>query len=658
VAVASPAASTNLRTTTKASRLFGPHDRHPDLQSDWNPGGRDAKPCRPCAEGAIVFGSSFRPARAAGPGRGETDFHGTWIIRAAAHEEVIMIARPAIMLVDDEPAALASLLDALARRYGADYRVTSQLSARAGLAELERMKEEGETVALVIADQWMPEMLGVDFLAQAHQIHPGAQRALLVDWGDRSASETILEACAMRRIENYITKPWSPPEVHLYPAVGEFLAEWTRMHGPRMELVRVIGADPSPRVREIRDLFERNGIPHGFYRFDSPEGMRLMESSRLDPSRLPAVILLDGFALVDPSNAAILDALGATNVDDLHCDVAIIGGGPAGLASAVYASSEGLRTIVIEREAVGGQAGTSSLIRNYLGFPRGISGAELAQRAYEQAWLFGTKYFFAREASGLTVRGLDRILTLSDGSEIVAKSILIATGAAYRRLGIPSLERFTGAGVFYIVPSDVRFVQGKDVFITGGGNSAGQGVVHLSRLARSVTLLVRGDSIEKQMSDYLVREIRERPNVTIRCNTKVTGGSGDGQLEELSISDLENRVEETFPTRALFVLIGAQPHTEWLAGMVQRDAKGFILTGPDVKREETEWPLERQPKPFETSVPGVFAAGDVRHGSAKRVGSAVGQGAMAMPFIHEYLGEPVPLGDGLQSAIGESAGRS
>lgn len=566
-----------------------------------------------------------------------------------------MIARPIIMLVDDEPAALASLLDALARRYGGDYRVVSMLSAKAALAELERLKDEGEQAALVIADQWMPEMPGIDFLVRAHQIFPFAQRALLVDWGDRTASPAILEGCAMGRLENYLNKPWSPPEVHLYPAIGEFLAEWTRMHGPRMELVRLIGEDPSPRAREIRDLLERNGISHTFYLAGSAEGERFLENARLDGTRLPVVILLDGHALVEPSNAAILDALGATNVDDLACDVAIIGGGPAGLASAVYASSEGLRTIVIEREAVGGQAGTSSLIRNYLGFPRGISGAELAQRAYEQAWLFGTKYLFARESSKLTARGTDRIVTLSDGSEIVAKSVLIATGASYRRLGIPDLERFAGVGVFYIVPGDARFVQGKDVFVAGGGNSAGQGVVHLSRFARSVTLLVRGASLEKHMSDYLVREIRSRPNVTVRLGVEVIGGEGDGQLERLTIGDAARGVEESFATPALFVLIGAQPRTEWLSDSIQRDAKGFILTGSDVRPVDGEWAADHRPARFETSMPGVFAAGDVRAGSAKRVGSAVGEGAVAMPFIHEYLRAPVDLEGGIFSGAGERA---
>jgi thioredoxin reductase (NADPH) len=555
--------------------------------------------------------------------------------------------RPNIIVVDDEPIALASLLDALTRRYSGDYRVIPHLSALGALAGLEGLKNEGESVTLIIADQWMPEMTGSDLLIHAHKIFPEAQRALLVEWGDRTAAPAILEGCAMGRLENYLHKPWSPPEIHLYPAIGDFLANWTRMHGPRMEIVRVLGEDPSPRAREIRDLLERNGIPHGFYRADSEDSLQLIEKTQLDPARLPAVVLLDGHVLSDPTNTEIMDALGATDVEEPTCDLVIVGGGPAGLASAVYASSEGLRTVVIEREAVGGQAGTSSMIRNYLGFPGGISGADLAQRAYEQAWLFGTKFVFAREACRLEARGTDRVVALADGTEIVAKSALIATGAAYRRLGIPELERFTGAGVFYIVPSDARFVNGKDVFVTGAGNSTGQGVVHLARFARSVTLLVRGDSLEKHMSDYLVREIRARPNVEVRFRTEAVEGHGDGQLERLTIADRERGLRETRPTSALFVLIGAQPHTEWLVDAVQRDAKGFIVTGADMYMKAADWPLDRPPTRFETSMPGVFAAGDVRSGSTKRVGSAVGESAVAMPFIREYLKTTVSLEAGV-----------
>nr|NIR42461.1 response regulator [Gemmatimonadota bacterium]NIR75673.1 response regulator [Candidatus Kutchimonas denitrificans]NIR99652.1 response regulator [Gemmatimonadota bacterium]NIT65927.1 response regulator [Gemmatimonadota bacterium]NIV22096.1 response regulator [Gemmatimonadota bacterium] len=308
-----------------------------------------------------------------------------------------MPIKPVIMVVDDEPEALAELQDALSRRFGADYRVVSHLTARGTLEELERIEAEGGELALIIVDQWMPGMPGIELLGQVHDIHPRAQRALLVAWGDKTASQMILRGCAFGQLDNYLHKPWSPAEVHLYPAVGEYLADWTRAHGPRMEVVRVIGADPSPRAHRVCGLLERNGIPHGFYVSDSPEGERLLRQAGLDDSRLPVVLLPDGHALVQPSDADISDAVGLTDVEERECDLAIVGAGPAGLAAAVYGASEGLSTIVIERDAVGGQAGTSSLIRNYLGFPRGISGGELTQRAHQQAWLFGTKYVFGRQ---------------------------------------------------------------------------------------------------------------------------------------------------------------------------------------------------------------------------------------------------------------------
>ena len=373
------------------------------------------------------------------------------------------------MLVDDEPQALATLLGALAKRFGGDYQVVSHLSATAALKDLDRVKAEGGQAALVIAGLRMPEMPGIEFLKRAHEILPNAQRALLVEWTDRTASPTILQGCAFGQIDNYLHTPWSPPEIYLYPMVNQFLADWTRAHGPGMELVRVVGENPSPRAYEIRDLLDRSGVPHGFYVAGSRPGQELLQRAGLDGSRLPALILFDGHALVDPSNAEIFDALGANSAQERTCDVAVVGAGPAGLAVAVYTSSEGLSTLVVEREAVGGQAGTSSLIRNFLGFPAGISGAELAQRAYQQAWLFGTKYVFAREVFGLRARGLDRILTLSDGTEITARVVVIASGASYRRLDPPGLERFAGAGVFYTTTGGyTEWLRDKDAFVAGG----------------------------------------------------------------------------------------------------------------------------------------------------------------------------------------------
>src|SRR5918911_2645352 len=518
-----------------------------------------------------------------------------------------MLRRPVIMVVDDEPQALAALRNVLARRFGRDYRIVSHLSARAALDGLERIRTDGEEVALIIADQWMPEMTGIEFLGRAHEIYAAAQRALLVEWGDQTAAPMIIEGCAFGQIENYLHKPWSPPEVHLYPALSDFLAAWTRTHGPRMELVRLVGDYPCSRVHEIREFLERNGIPHGFYVAESEQGKRLLQQAGLDGSRLPALILPDRHVLAAPSNADIADALGASNLEERTADVAIVGAGPAGLAAAVYAASEGLSTIVVEREAIGGQAGTSSLIRNYLGFPAGISGGELTQRAYQQAWLFGAKFVFARGVSHLRPSGLNRILTLSDGTEVTARAAVIASGAAYRRLDIPQLERFRGMGVFYTAlsfdaPGDARLMKDKTVLVVGAGNSAGQAVVHLSKNARKVMLLVRGNSLERSMSDYLVRDISQRPNVEIRLQTEVVDGDGDSALQRVVLLNHARGTQETVPADALFVLIGAQPHTEWLGDTLQRDRKGFIITGSDLDRADVGWSLEREPLPLETSM--------------------------------------------------------
>jgi len=421
--------------------------------------------------------------------------------------------KPIIMVVDDDAEALSSLCEALRRRLDRDYRVLGQISARAALEELARLREAREPVALIIADQWMPELPGLELLGRAREIDPEAKRALLVAWGDRSAGPTVLEGCAFGRLDNYLLKPWAPPEAHLYPAVGEFLAEWTHAHGPRMELVRLIADEWSPRAHELEERLQRNGIPYGLYGARSGEGRRLLEETGLASQPLPIVVLLDGRAIVDPSDAELADALGVAGAfgstsargREQTCDLAIVGAGPAGLAAAVYAASEGLRTVVIEREVIGGQAGASSLIRNYLGFPRGITGAELAQRAYQQAWLFGTEYVLARAVASLTVRGDERLVHRDDGAVLRARSVIVASGARYRRLDLPSVERLVGAGVYYATGADARLLKGHEVVVVGAGNSAGQAVVHLAKHVRRVTLLVRGDSLGAQIADYLVR---------------------------------------------------------------------------------------------------------------------------------------------------------
>jgi len=547
-----------------------------------------------------------------------------------------MAERPVIMVVDDEPDALAAMLDALTRRFGGDYRVIPDLSPRAALDAVAKIKEENEEIALVIADQRMPEMTGREFLGRVRSIVPMAKRALLVEWGDHDASPTILQACALGELDNYLYKPWAPAEVHLYPLISEFLAEWTRVHRPGMELIHIVGDDQSPRSNEIRELLNRNGIPFGFHQAGSVPANQLAQERGVELTALPAVFLLDGSALVNPTDAQIMDAIGESP-GELSSEVAVVGAGPAGLTAAVYAGSEGLRTLVIEPHVIGGQAGASSLIRNYLGFPRGISGAELTQRAYQQAWLFGAKFVFAREVTGLHARGAKKVLTLSDGRELVTTAVVVATGAKYRRLDIPTLERFVGRSIFYTTFGESRFVRGFDVAVAGGGNSAGQAALHLAAFARRVTLIVRASSLEKGMSDYLVQQIRSTPKIEVRLETEIVGGEGSDRLESLAIQDKSRNVVETIPAMLLFALIGAEPHTDWLAGVVQRDARGFIVTGHDV--DLSAWPLERKPMSFETSVPGIFAVGDVRLGSMKRVASAVGEGAGAVENVHQYLNE-------------------
>jgi thioredoxin reductase (NADPH) len=542
--------------------------------------------------------------------------------------------RPAILIVDDEPPALASMLDALTRRFGGDYRVEPHLSPHAALNAIARLQADDEEIALVIADQWMPEMNGNEFLGKVRDLEPTAKRALLVSWGDHEASPVILQACALGQLDNYLYKPWAPAEVHLYPYVSEFLAEWTRLHRPGMELIHIVANEFSARANEIRELLDRNGIPYGFHPAGTLLADQLIEEHDAGQKELPLVFLLDGSTLVNPSDADIMDGVGESP-DKLHCDVVVVGGGPAGLTAAVYAGSEGLGTLVVERHVIGGQAGASSLIRNYLGFPRGISGAELTQRAYQQAWLFGAKFVFSREATGLRLDGDRKILSLSDGREMSASSVVVATGAEYRRLDVPELERFVGRSIFYTTFGESRLVRGLDVAVVGGGNSAAQAVVHLARFARSVTMIVRGNSLGRTMSDYLVQQIRNTSNVQVMLEAEVVGGDGDERLETLQVRNRASGAVETIPARFLFVLIGALPHTDWLDGTVQRDAKGFIPTGHRVDPEL--WPLQRPPMNFETSVPGLFAVGDVRLESMKRVASAVGEGAGAIQNVHQYL---------------------
>ena len=546
------------------------------------------------------------------------------------------MAKPVLVIVDDEDASRHALARELESRYGAHYRIVACPSPEMALARLTGFRDESVAVPLVLADHWMPGMTGTEFLARVKDIMPTARRGLLIAWGDPSTSGPILEASALGQMEFYVPKPvWSPDE-QFHRAITESLDEWWREQGGRFEAVTVIGEEPSVRTHEIRDILARNSVPFGFYRSDSAEGRQALARLGVDQPAGPVVALFNRIVLVDPRNAEVAEALGVdVRPARPSYDVIIVGAGPAGLAAAVYAASEGLATVLLELEAFGGQAGTSSRIRNYLGFPRGISGAELAGRAYEQAWTFGTHFIYGNPAISLAAGEDVHVVSLKDGSQIRSRAVIIATGVSYRRLGIAELESLASAGVFYGASTiEAQAVAGKPVFVVGGGNSAGQAALHLAKYAEQVTLLVRSQSLATSMSEYLTREIGNAANVRVRYRSEVAGGGGDGRLDHLLIRDRDSGQTESLPAAGLFILIGAQPFTGWLPGAIARDQWGFILTGPDAA---PYWPLPRAPFLFETTTPGVFAVGDVRHGSVKRVASAVGEGSIAIRLVHDYL---------------------
>jgi thioredoxin reductase (NADPH) len=561
------------------------------------------------------------------------------------------MAQPIILIVDDDVEALRSLADALSRRYAADYQIAAEHTPQEALERLDEMRRRGAEVALILADQWMPEQPGVEFLGWAHDLHPYAKRCLLIAYGDVAVGGVVVRAMALRQIESYFLQPWGDPEQWLYPAIGELLGQWARENRPAFAMAQIVGDPVSARVTELKDLLSRNSVPFGLVAADSDEGRRLLRDAnptgplpQSPPLPLPLLVTYTGQVLANPSNAEIAEALGArTRPEPGPYDLAIVGGGPAGLAAAVYGASEGLRTLLLEREAVGGQAGTSSMIRNYLGFPTGISGAELAWRASEQALLFGVNTVLPQQATGLRVAGADRVLTVAGVGEITSRAVVIATGVAYNRLNIPALDALTGCGVFYgAAVSEAHAVANERVFVVGAGNSGGQAAIYLADYAGLVTMLVRGPSLSQTMSDYLVRQVEATPNIFVRYNTRLVDGKGAHRLEGIVVEDMVSGAIETLPAAALFVLIGASPHTGWLAGTVERDTSGYILTGQDLLRDRalpSAWPLDRLPYLMETSVPGVFAAGDVRARSVKRVASAVRAGAIAVQLVHQYLDE-------------------
>ena len=550
--------------------------------------------------------------------------------------------KPVVLAVDGEPESLRHLRRELGKRYGDDYRVSCASSAREAIARLRECATNGDEVALVLAERGMAGMSGTELLARVGQIHPTAKRALLVAWGDRAAAGSILRSMSLGHIDYYVNKPWGEPDERFHRTVAEFLYDWAKDRMPKFEEIRVVGEQWSPRSHELRDLLGRNGVLHTFHPADSPEGRELLTRTGYGPARLPVVVLFDGQVLVDPSNSEIADACGVNpTLEKSRFDLVVIGAGPAGLAAAANGASEGLDTLIVEGEAIGGQAGTSSLIRNYLGFPSGIGGAELARRAAEQAWLFGGTFVFMRRVTNLRRAGDEVVVSLSCGNEVTARTVIIATGASYRRLGIPNLEALRGAGVFYgAAVSEAQAMEDREVYVVGAGNSAGQAAMHLSKYASRVTILARGGSLITSMSEYLIREIEAAGNIEVRTRTRVTGGGGRSRLEYLVLENSASALTETVPAAGMFVLVGAEPHTGWLPEELKRDEGGYLITGRDFTHyglPHRGWHVERLPLLMETSMPGVFAVGDVRHGSVKRVASAVGEGSIAIQMVHEYL---------------------
>jgi thioredoxin reductase (NADPH) len=547
--------------------------------------------------------------------------------------------RTAILTVDDDPGVSRAVARDLRRRYGDRHRIVRAESASEGLEALRQMKLRGELVALILADYRMPELNGIEFLEQAMDIYPGARRVLLTAYADTGAA---IDAINVVDLDHYLLKPWDPPEEKLYPVVDALLDAWMSSDHRPVPETKVVGHRWSARCSEVREFLARNQVPYRWYNCDEPEGQRLLAAAGADGRSLPVVITPDGDPLIEPSDAELASRVGlaTTPAKDFY-DLIVIGGGPAGLGAAVYGASEGLRTVLVERLATGGQAGQSSRIENYLGFPDGVSGAQLTDRARRQATKFGAEVLTTREVVKLERCGSARRVTFADGTFIDAHTVILATGVSYRRLNAPGLDELTGRGVYYgSALTEASACAGQDVYVVGGANSAGQAAVFLSRHAKSVTLLVRAPSLERSMSYYLIRQIEVIGSISVRTCTEVVSAAGADHLERLTLRDTASGSTETVDTQMLFVFIGAAPLTGWLDGVVTRDANGFVVAGPDLSvtgERPAGWELDRMPYHLETSVPAVFVAGDARSESAKRVASAVGEGALAVMLVHRYL---------------------
>ncbi|MGW1543506.1 FAD-dependent oxidoreductase [Streptomyces sp. NPDC002309] len=548
-------------------------------------------------------------------------------------------ARTVILTVDDDPGVSRAVARDLRRRYGASYRIVRAESGESALQALRELKLRGDLVAVVLADYRMPQMNGIEFLEQALDVYPGARRVLLTAYADTDAA---IDAINVVDLDHYLLKPWDPPEEKLYPVLDDLLDAWRRSDYRPVPSTKVVGHRWSARSTDVREFLARNQVPYRWYSAEEPEGRRLLDAAGADRQRLPLVVTPDGTPLVEPDTTELAAHVGlATTPNADFYDLVVIGGGPAGLGAAVYGASEGLRTVLVERSATGGQAGQSSRIENYLGFPDGVSGAQLTDRARRQASRFGAEILTAREVTALEVNGPARTVRFSDGSQIAAHSVILATGVQYRQLTAEGCEELNGCGVYYGSSlTEASSCQGQDVYIVGGANSAGQAAMYLARGAKSVTLLVRGQSLAASMSYYLIQQIEREPNIAVRCGTVVESAHGSGHLEQLTLRDTATGHTELVDAQWLFVFIGAAPLTDWLGTTVLRDERGFILAGPDLTpdgRPPSDWELDRPPYHLETNVPGVFVAGDARAESAKRVASAVGEGAMAVMLVHRYL---------------------
>jgi thioredoxin reductase (NADPH) len=545
-----------------------------------------------------------------------------------------------LLVVDDDIAVLNAVQRDLRHEYGDRFRVLRADSGTVALDVLRELQLRNEPVALFMVDQRMPQMTGVEFLERAKELVPDAKRLLLTAYADTDAAIKAINAAD---VDYYLLKPWDPPEERLYPVVGDLLDDWLGHYRPPFEGIRIVGQKWSPEGHVVRDYLARNLVPYRWLDVESDaEARKLLEQAGVDDQRLPMLLFPDGQHLEKPSLRDVAGKLGILRSagSDFY-DLVIVGAGPTGLSAAVYGASEGLRTAIVERDAPGGQAAYSARIENYLGFPAGLGGDDLARRAVTQARRFGAEFLSPVEVVGMTVDGTYRAITFADSTRITCHSVLIATGVSYRRLDVPGVADLVGRGVYYgSAVSEATACRGLDVFVVGGGNSAGQAAVYLARFARSVTMLVRDVGLDATMSRYLIDAISRIENITVRPLSEVAEAHGRGNLEALSIRNKSSNQVETVPAASVFVFIGAQPRTDWLADSVLRDARGYVLTGADLKRDgkwPKEWTLDREPSILESSVPGVFVAGDVRYGSTKRIATGVGEGAIAVSLVHQYL---------------------